>query len=263
MDPNKDALNEIGRFIRNIRNESDYSSRRLARLAKISQSTLSRIENGSRVEDFSTVEKVVSALPIRSEVAGSLHARIRAAYASNYTRRADSGISLVSDIARGWERSAVTVREFQSGMVPRAVRSPEYAQAADASPSRLVDRIGDEDLDFACVVTEGALRTWPADGAMMLDQLDRVSWACELPNVRLGVVPWSVPLPVMPPHGFAVFDDEAVVVETFTAQMTITEPDAVAAYVDAYAQLEAVAVTGDEARELVERIRRDFEELAH
>nr|WP_242677169.1 Scr1 family TA system antitoxin-like transcriptional regulator [Streptomonospora litoralis] len=210
-----------------------------------------------------TVEQVVAALPVNANAAASLRARIRGAYADRRDRRIDAGVSLLGDAARRWERGAATVREFQSAMVPRALRSSEYANAAGASPSPLVDRIGDARCDFGFVVTEGALRTWPADGSMMPEQLDRVARACEMANVRLAVVPWSVPLPVVPPHGFAVFDDEAVVVETFTAQMTITEPDAVATYVDAYARLEAVAVTGEEAAELLARIRRDFEELAH
>ncbi|GAB3453728.1 helix-turn-helix transcriptional regulator [Streptomonospora sediminis] len=257
------TLRTVGGELRQLRKEVGWSSREIARRSGLTQPTVSRIENGHRVDDVSTVEKVVLALPLDEGRLQPLRSRIRHAYSGLSNRRVDTGISLISDTARRWERSAAKLREFQAGMVPRALRSAEYARAADASPSVLVDRLGGAGCDFGFVVTEGALRTWPADGAVMPEQLDRVARACGLPNVRLDVVPWSVPLPVMPPHGFTVLDDEAVVIETFTAQMTITEPGAVATYVDTYAQLEAVAVTGDEARELVERIRRDFEELAH
>ncbi|MFD0772603.1 helix-turn-helix domain-containing protein [Streptomonospora algeriensis] len=259
----KEKLRSLGVAIRKVRREAKWSGREVARRSGVPQATVSRVENGQRVDDVNTVERVIAALPISSDAAGPLLAKVRDAYSEVENRRADAGVSLVRDTARRWEKIAITVREFQSGMVPRGLRSPEYAQAADVSPSSIVDRFGDTGCGFGFVVTEGALRTWPADGAVMPDQLDRVARAGELPNVRLGVVPWSVPLPVMLPHGFSVFDDEAVVVETFTAQMTITEPDSVAAYVDAYAQLEAVAVTGDEAAELLARIRRDFEELTH
>nr|SBP00146.1 hypothetical protein BN4615_P9662 [Nonomuraea gerenzanensis] len=50
----------------------------------------------------------------------------------------------------------------------------------------------------------------------MRAQLDRLANISTLTNVRLGVVPWSAELPRVPLHGFAVFDGERVVVETYT-----------------------------------------------
>lgn len=226
---NDDILRAIGAEVRNLRIRAGWSGRETARRSGVSQATLSRVERGHRIESGAPVEKIIVSLSASNEIIEALCARVRKSYADLEIRRTDFGVSLVGDAARRCERSAELVREFQTAMVPRALRSPEYAQAADAFPSPLVDRLGDAGCDFGFVVTEGALRTWPADGSMMPEQLDRVARACEMANVRLGVVPWSVPLPVMPPHGFAVFDDEAVTVETFTAQMTITEPDAVAA----------------------------------
>ena len=255
-------LRAAGARLRELRNRAGWTGRELARRSGVAQAAVSRLENGGRV-DTNTVDLIIAALPVDADEAAELHARMRDAYADSDGRRVDAGFSLVVDAARRWERSAVVVQEFQSAMIPRALRTTDYVQAIGGSHSPLADRLGDTGCDFGFVVTEGALRTWPAGGSTMPEQLDHLARVCELPNVLLGVVPWSVLLPVMPPHGFSVFDDEAVVVETFTAQMTITEPDAVAAYVDAYAQLEAVAVTGGEARALVERIRRDFEGLAH
>ncbi|MBB4935604.1 transcriptional regulator with XRE-family HTH domain [Lipingzhangella halophila] len=260
---NSNSIKEIGLILKELRIDAGWSSRHTALIAGIKQSTVSRIENGRRVNSATPLEKIVEALPIDPSVAQGLRHQINGAYSGCDNRRVDTGVSLVRDVARRWERVAAVVKEFQAAMIPRALRSPEYANAANNFPSPLVDRLGDSRCVFEFVITEGALRTWPADGAVMPAQLDRVARACELPNVRLGVVPWSVRLPVMPPHGFTVFDDEAVTVETFTAQMTITEPDAVAAYVDAYARLEAVAVTGDEAAEMLGRIRRDYEKLTH
>lgn len=76
------------------------------------------------------------------------------------------------------------------------------------------------------------------------------------------MVPWSTPLGVVP-HGFAVYGDEAVSVETFTAEVTITDPDDVAAYRDAFAAVERAAVVGDEARALLAAVRADFGKLIH
>ncbi|GLU50136.1 hypothetical protein Nans01_44870 [Nocardiopsis ansamitocini] len=66
---------------------------------------------------------------------------------------------------------------------------------------------------------------------------------------------------MVPPHGFTIYDDTAVSVETFTAELTITEPDAVADYRAAYEAIEPSALTGDDARALLREIRDDFRKL--
>nr|WP_270074118.1 Scr1 family TA system antitoxin-like transcriptional regulator [Streptomonospora mangrovi] len=147
-------------------------------------------------------------------------------------------------------------------MVPRALRSPEYFRATGLPESPLAQPAPGSTRTFRCVVTEGALRTWPGSGTVMPGQLDRILEADNLSSLHLGVIPWSVPLPVVPPHGFTVFGDEAVVVETYTAVMTLTEPGAVASYRDAYARLEEAAITGEPMRELLLQIRRDLAEFA-
>ncbi|MBV2363471.1 Scr1 family TA system antitoxin-like transcriptional regulator [Streptomonospora nanhaiensis] len=256
-----ERLRELGGELRAMRTAAGLSGRELARRAGIAQSAVSRVENGQRVGTPAIVEKFVAALPIAPEVADGLRTRVRDAYAALADHRVDVGVSLKPNAPRRWERGTAPVREFQSAVIPRALRSPEYARAAGLAESPLAQPAPGSTRVFRCVITEGALRTWPDSGTAMPGQLDRILAADDLPSVHLSVIPWQAPVPVVPPHGFTVFGDEAVVVETYTAVMTLTKPGVVASYRDAHARLEEAAITGEPMRELLRRIRRDLAKL--
>ena len=51
--------------------------------------------------------------------------------------------------------------------------------------------------------------------------------------------------------GFWIFDDERVLVETPTAELTITQPREIAVYARTFAELAAMAVYGSAARSLI------------
>jgi len=67
----------------------------------------------------------------------------------------------------------------------------------------------------------------------MLDQLERLIAVSLMPRVRLGIVPQSAQLPFAPQHGFWIFDERAVHVETVAAELTLTLPEEVGQYAPA------------------------------
>lgn len=255
-------LQELGTKLSQARKKSGLSTRELANISNTNQSTISRIENGQRIKSTETIKKIITALPISTEETEHLISETLKAYATRTKeRRIDAGFSLKPDAVRRLERSASSVAGFQSAVIPRLLRTGNYAKAARTRDLGVSGVLDDETRSFRFVVSEGALRTWPGDGSVMLAQLDYVAAVSERPNVWVGVVPWSARLDVVPPHGFTVYGDEAVSVETFTAEVTITDPDDVAAYRDAFASVEQAAVSGEEARELIATVRADFARL--
>lgn len=120
--------------------------------------------------------------------------------------------------------------------------------------------VGDESRALVFVLTDAALRTWPDDAAMG-EQLRRVAALAERPNVGIGVIRSGSRLPRVPLHGFTIADDEAVHVETFTAELTLTNPDDVAAYAGCFAVFEQAAVFGDGAVDAITRAAEDFARL--
>lgn len=242
------------------------SGSELARRAGVPQPTVSRVETGRRVADAEVVVRLLRALELDAGEFERLAELVRSVYAGSAAPRADAGVSFRREAVVEWERSASLVRSFETAVIPRLLRTAGYIQAATPAPvAEEVDRsavLADEGRRFTFVLTEGALRTWPGSGTCMPEQLARLVEVSGRPNVRLGVVPagvgveaerWGVPL-----HGFTLYDEAAVTVETFTRELTLTAEQDVRVYGEIFERFERAAVFGDEARELVERARGDL-----
>lgn len=96
---------------------------------------------------------------------------------------------------------------------------------------------------------------------MMLAQLDRLLAVESLSTVRLGVVPWRRPVPVMPRHGFTLCDRRAVVVEAFADERVSADSAELAAYEETFGHFERAAVFGDEVRDLLLRVMKEFRDM--
>lgn len=242
----------------------------LARRARLPQPTVSRVETGRRVSDAEVVVAIFSALGLEPGELERWSSLAREAYAATAGRRVDAGVSFRPGSAVELVQSVAVVRSFESVVIPDLLRTAGYA--AEAKPLSSWDEteraavLADEGRQFAFIVTEGALRTWPGSGECMPEQLAHVLAVAEAPNVRLGVVPASVPVVSerwgVPLHGFTVYDDAAVTVETFTRELTLTHEEEAAAYAGIFEGFARAAVFGEGAREVVERVRRDYEKFA-
>jgi transcriptional regulator with XRE-family HTH domain len=84
-------LLDIGARLRDLRRESGWSGRELARRAGVPQSAVSRVENGQRVGSPTVVEHVIAALPLDEAEAGRLRTDVAAAYAATAQHRVDAG----------------------------------------------------------------------------------------------------------------------------------------------------------------------------
>ena len=82
-------------------------------------------------------------------------------------------------------------------------------------------------------------------------------------GARLGVLPAALTgVPgraVLPVHGFTLYDDSAVSVETFTRELTLTAEHDVRVYREVFGALERSAVFGREAREMVEHALLEYQ----
>ncbi|MET7296498.1 Scr1 family TA system antitoxin-like transcriptional regulator [Streptomyces griseoloalbus] len=95
----------------------------------------------------------------------------------------------------------------------------------------------------------------------MLAQLDRLLAVESLGTVRLGVIPWRRPVPVLPRYGFTLCDRRAVVVETFSSERVSGDVAEVASYEETFGRFEQAAVFGDEVRELLLLVMKEFRDL--
>jgi len=96
----------------------------------------------------------------------------------------------------------------------------------------------------------------------MLAQIDRVMAVAGLSTVTLGLLPLTSD--AWHEHGFVIMDDPVdgdplVHVETMTRGITITDAQEVGEYRDMFRRVQASALTGAEATELLLEIRGDLQ----
>ncbi|MGW4236343.1 helix-turn-helix domain-containing protein [Streptomyces sp. NPDC004749] len=104
---------------------------------------------------------------------------------------------------------------------------------------------------FNVLLGEQALYSNHGGSEVMRAQLDRLLAVLALPRLSLGIVPRSAPLVLWIGHGFSMFDDKLVMVETYSAEMSVTQPREIELYRKAFELHRQAAVYGQNARALI------------
>lgn len=172
------------------------------------------------------------------------------------------------------EQSSALIRGFQPAMVIGLVQTFDYARAMMSGKvsgptleqltqsRRERQAILDTDRHVTLIHAEGALRWHIGSPTIMAAQLDHLAELTSRPNLRLGVIPWDRPLTTHARHAFHLYDTHMVIVGTESGTAFITDPVELAAYDRRFAELEQVAVFGDEAARVFERVADDYRNLA-
>ncbi|GAB2584203.1 helix-turn-helix transcriptional regulator [Streptomyces capparidis] len=159
-------------------------------------------------------------------------------------------------------------RVYCSNVVPGMLQTEPYASAllstiaafqetpddsAAAAASRLERSrvLYEGDHRFALLLEEAVLRYRIGDTATMAGQLGYLLTVMSLPNVSLGVIPFTAPRRVWPLEAFYLFDSRQASVELLTAAVNVTAPTEITTYRKAFSELSRIAVYGAAARALI------------
>ncbi|MFF9587483.1 helix-turn-helix domain-containing protein [Streptomyces achromogenes] len=271
----QERMKTLGARLRVLRGESGLTGAVLAQRAGVGQPTVSKIETGRMVPSRDVLDRLLGALGLDESVSREVRELLAGVVA------AEDDEPTAVDVAEGTTvdeevRSAQSVRSFQCVVLPAMLQSAEYArhvfQSAPRSTPEAVGRavaarvdrqsvLYEPGRESVFVIAEAVLRTWPGSPALMLAQFDRLLAVESLSTVRLGVIPWRRPVPVLPRHGFTLCDQRAVVIETFDNERVSTDAAEVATYEETFERFERAAVFGDEVRELLLRVMKEFRDL--
>lgn len=250
-----------------LRDRAGLSQRVLAAKLGVSFGVVQRIERSQR-PTLKQVEEWLTACDVDELTRGRVLLLAEAARSEGRPwDEAFDGRSHLQDTALDDERDARLVRNFQPTIVPGLLQTAEYARSVFALgrtvdvPAAVAKRLDRQRLlhepgrMFEFVVTESALRYAPGSRALA-GQTQHVASLATLETVAVVVVP-AESLPLIPWHAFVLIypADGApfVKLELFHGPQQITDPGAVATYVEAWERLWAAGVHGDEARELLAR----------
>ncbi|MEU4765819.1 helix-turn-helix transcriptional regulator [Actinosynnema sp. NPDC023794] len=269
------ARERLSRELRRLRTEAKMTGTATARATGMSQSKLSKIENGMLLPSVTDVERLVAELSATRETRVELVELARQLHAEAETRRVvlHRGAHRHQQTVARIEARATTSRFFQNAGVPALLQSENYLRVVlNSTPAHEQDtaiatlrsrraRMDDLGKRFVFLLAESALRWRMGSADLMCDQIDHLVQIVRRPNVQLGVVPWTADANMVALHGFQVYDERVVTLSVLTGNATITDPHDVREYLALFGRLERLAVRGDALEDLLEQISRDHRKL--
>ncbi|MEO3800559.1 helix-turn-helix transcriptional regulator [Nonomuraea sp. B1E8] len=265
------AREALGTRLREIRRQAGHTGRALAALTGWQLSKISKIEHGKQAATEADVrtwlhhcrrDDALDDLTAAARNIESLWMEWRRALRAGTRHRQRRSIDLYEQ--------AHTVRAYNPNIIWGTLQTAEYAEAL---LRQLVDYLGnvpDDDIEagvaarmerqqylyrgdrrFTVILGEQALYTNIGGPSVMRGQLDRLLAVMSLPRLSLGIIPLRAAYEIWPGNMFVAFDDRLVMLETYSAELTVAEPHEVAMYSRAFGLLQRSAVHGEQARQLI------------
>lgn len=266
----------LGHRLRELRTAANLSGRQLAELLSWPASKISKLENGRQTPSDDDIRAWTRATGGEAEteaLLASLHT-LEVQHAE-WRRVLQAGIRPRQNELADLDRQTKLFRVFESTVIPGLLQTAEYARIRFAESIRVFQLTNDineavqgrirrqeilygPDRRFHFVLTEAALRIRLCPPGIMLGQLDRLISLSALPNVKLGVIGFQTQYATSPWHGFWMYDTDRVLVETYSAALTLAQPPEVELYARVFDELAAVAAYGRAARAIINGVINDL-----
>ncbi|MFD8674664.1 helix-turn-helix domain-containing protein [Streptomyces seoulensis] len=253
---------ELAAMLRNLRKQAGLSGDRLATRCNMSQSKVSRIENGKVRPSLVDIERILRALDAPPALVAEVSALARIAATEWQDARSmrRKGLDKKQLELAGLEASSTDFRFFLLSMLTALLSTPEYIRASLAhipgdhskTVAKKLERqevLYDRRKQFTFLITEQAARSPFVSADAMAVQLDRLASLARLPHVRIGVLPMDTRMPGCPLNTFTVYDEALATVETTTGVMVFRDPRDVRMYLDEFAGYEDCALFAEEAQD--------------
>jgi len=273
------ARESLGARLRELRTEAGLSGREMSRCLDWPPSKVSKLETGKQTPVPADLDAWAQALG-NAEASGELKGRLRGLETSyrSWRRQLTTGHRARQDEALVQQRAAGTIRAYESSVIPGMFQTPEYARhlllhnadlrqtprdtdAAVRARMKRQELLYEPNHLFRALLWEGALRVLPCPVDVMAGQLDRLSGLIGISTVTLGIVPFGVSMTVTPRHGFWIYDERLVIVETINAELWLDDTDDITLYGRVWERLDQVAVYGRSAQRLISLARSNLETL--
>lgn len=264
------ARQELADRLHDLRLDAGLTGRGLSVASEWHEAKTSRIESAKQAPSDSDIRIWCRVCGVVDQAA-DLIAASRAADSmyTEWKRLHRTGMRRAQDMRVPLYEKTKLFKVYANTLVPGFLQTPGYAKAlmstitdfqqtpndveeavrARISRNRL---LASEGRQFILLMEESVLRFQVGGKEAMSTQLAHLMACTGLPNVRIGVIPFSAESRSMwPLETFNVFDDARVHVETLTAQVTVTVPGEIVVYLRAFDRLAALAVYGAAARALI------------
>lgn len=261
----------LGARLHELRAEAGLDGKTLAARLGWQRSKVSRLQNGRQTATAEDLEAWAAAVGAPGQ-ASDLKARLRGLESQqrHWRRQLAAGHAPVQDRYVVEYRRTATMRGYEASVIPGLFQTPGYARQLLVQNAELMHSPRDTDAAvqarmrrqevlyepgklFRVLLWEAALHATVGGREVMAGQLDRLVGLIGMSTVELGIVPLGAPMQLTPKHGFWIFDEERVIVETVNTELQYDSADDLALYGRVWDQLADAAVYGPQAHRLIAR----------
>lgn len=272
----REARNELGARLRDLRRAAGLTGQRLADLLSWVPSKVSKIEHGRQSPTADDIRVWCRAVGDEAAIEGLLAdlSTIETRY-QEWQRIMRGGLGQVQSAVTRREQETRIFRGYQSLIVPGLFQTPEYARGLleqsgrvwtqgegveEAVTARMCRQeiLYDPSKKFRIVLTEAVLLYAICTPEAMLAQLDRLMSLSMLSNVRLGIIPFERRTALAPEHSFWVYDDDLVLVETVSAQLNLQQQQEIELHTKVFESMALDADYDQKARAVLHRASKQI-----
>lgn len=267
------ARTTLGARLRELRAESGLTGKAFAQQLGWPPSKVSKIETGKQapsVDDLQAWAAAAGAPDVLPELSSRLRT-LETHYAA-WRRQLAAGVRARQEAWHATESASAEIWNFESAVIPGLLQTAEYArhmflrttalhrttQDIEAGVNARIQRqqaLYSPGRRFHFLIWEAALQMLLCPRDVMAGQLDRLAGMFGISTVELGIVPLGADLTVVPSHGFWLFDDQLVMVETIGAELRLTDQAEISLYRTVWDELAKASATGPKAHRLIARAR--------
>ncbi|MEV0494736.1 helix-turn-helix domain-containing protein [Streptomyces atratus] len=269
----------LGQELRRLREVKGMTAEEVAERLLVSQSKISRLENGRRSISQRDVRDLCGVYEVEDHrIVDSLMQMAKDSRQQGWWHAFGD---IPYSVYIGLETDAASLRVYESLIVPGLLQTREYAQAViegmwpEATPSEIdkriqirlkrQDRLKDpvNPLRFWAVIDEALLRRVVGNRQIMTDQLRHLEQLSEQPHVTLQVLPYDVGAHPGMYGKFALLefqdamDGSVVYLEGVTSDLYLEKANDVQSYAVMYEHLRAKALSAERSREFIRRVADD------
>ncbi|MEU8522635.1 helix-turn-helix transcriptional regulator [Streptomyces sp. NBC_01216] len=270
----------LGQELRRLREQKNMTAEQVAERLLVSQSKISRLENGRRSISQRDVRDLCGVYEVEDErVVESLMQMAKDSRQQGWWHAFGD---IPYSVYIGLETDAESLRVYEPQIIPGLLQTHGYAEAVirgalpESAPAdidkrvtvrtRRQERIRDDErhLRLWAVIDEGALRRIVGNKRLMIEQLEHLVEQSLLPHVTVQVLPFDMGAhPGISGH-YAILefpdtsDSSVVYIEGVTSDLYLEKAQDVAKYSVMYEHLRAQALNAEQTREFISDIAKAY-----
>ncbi|MDJ0460679.1 helix-turn-helix transcriptional regulator [Streptomyces sp. H27-C3] len=270
----------LGQELRRLRELKGMTAEEVAERLLVSQSKISRLENGRRSISQRDVRDLCGVYEVDDHrIVDSLMQMAKDSRQQGWWHAFGD---IPYSVYIGLETDAASLRVFDPQIVPGLLQTPQYAEAliTGALPEtvatdvekrvnvrlRRQERIQatETPLRLWVVIDEAALRRVVGDRQLMRDQLENLVEQSQLPHVTVQILPFDLGAhPGISGH-YAILefpdatDSSVVYIEGVTSDLYLEKANDVQKYSVMYEHLRAQALNVEQSRQFISDIAKDY-----